>query len=164
MTATTKWTGWLLPAVILGGCIAPKAQLTSAAPQNDGDEARAAMRRIRTQATAEEVALTDAEREKYFRRVEKDTIEHPDNTMLLIRIAYLNPDEKRKLVEKLPTWFASSNLSTRCMAFNVVKFLKVPGFEEEATVLHSDLKDKRNLSPIGEMVRDDMRTHVRSAS
>jgi hypothetical protein len=128
--------------------------------KNNAEKARARGLSISSSSKADDVRLASGEREDFFKMVEEDSVESDENTMLLVGIAYRNADEKKLLVSKLPEWFRSTKLDTRCMAFKVVKFLNVPGFREQVVALRRDIEAKGSLNPMWQIVLSDVKEYI----
>ena len=131
-----------LSVLLLAGCGAPNPRLGRADHEgrNEGQEAWDRLGRWKESFGPGDVALTDAERTRFCRRLELDTLGHTENTALLIATAYRSPDERRRLFARVPGWFRSPRRDTRCMAFTIVKFLEEPGYEAQASSLLADLR------------------------
>ena len=144
----------ILVALFGCGCSTTRPSTT-----NNSEAAKAKSNKIVAGSTASDVALTEEERKKFYANVERDSLADDSNTMLLIGTAFRNSDEKQLLTKEIPRWFSSPRLETRCMAFKMVKLLKLAQFDADVDRLKADLGRQQNLSPLERIELEDMMSY-----
>jgi hypothetical protein len=126
---------------------------------NSAEVAKARSNKIVAGSTASDVALTEEERRKFYANVERDSLADDSNTILLIGTAFRNSAEKQLLMKEIPRWFSSPRIETRCMAFKMVKLLKLSQFDGAVDRLKADLGRKQKLSPLEKIELEDMTSY-----